>query len=159
MRAEARMKELGLDLEPAMKPVASYALTKQTGNLLFVSAHGPGVFKELAAYKPGPDGQLRVGRDLTVDEGKLFARLTALNCLRSVRVALGDLDRVKQVVKVVGMVNCSDDFGQHPQVIDGCSELLVQVFGEAGLHARTAVGMQGLPRGIPIDIEMILEVE
>lgn len=159
MHAEARLKELGLELTPPMAPVAKYALTVRTGNLLFVSAHGPGPFPELAAYKPGPDGGLRVGRDLTVEEGYKFARLTALNCLRSIKAAVGDLDRVKQVVKVLGMVNCTENFTQHPQVIDGCSDLLVEVFGEAGRHSRTAVGMQQLPRGIPIDIEMIVEVE
>lgn len=159
MRAEARLAELGLSLEPAMKPVGNYSPTKRSGNQLHISAHGPGVFPELEAFRPGPDGQIRVGRELTLEQGRFFARLTALNCLRSAKAALGDLDRVKQVVKVVGMINCTPDFGQHPQVIDGCSELLVAVFGEAGLHARTAVGMQSLPRGIPIDIEMILEVE
>lgn len=152
MRIEARLAERGLTLPVAPKPVANYVRAVRTGNLLFVSGHGP--------YR---DGQLqyigKVGRDLTVEEGYQAAQLVALNCLASVREALGDLDRVRRVVKLLGMVNCPPEFTQQPQVINGASDLLVDLYGDAGRHARSAVGMGSLPAGISVEIEMILEVE
>lgn len=152
MKIEARLAERGLPLPSAPGPVANYVRTVRTGNLLFVSGHGP--------YR---DGQLqyigKVGQDLTVEEGYQAAQLVALNCLASVRDALGDLDRVKRVVKLLGMVNCPPDFTQQPQVINGASDLLVDLYGEAGRHARSAVGMGSLPSGIAVEIEMVLEVE
>jgi enamine deaminase RidA (YjgF/YER057c/UK114 family) len=100
----------------------------------------------------------KVGKELTVEEGYQVARNVGLNCLASIQAALGDLDKVKRVVKLLGMVHCTEDFKDQPKVINGCSDLLVEVFGDAGKHARSAVGMQALPNGIPVEIEMILEV-
>ncbi|MDR7522742.1 MAG: RidA family protein [Armatimonadota bacterium] len=152
MKVEARLAELGLELPVPPGPLANYVRTVRVGNLLFVSGHGP--------HRDGrPQFIGKVGQDLTVDQGYQAARLVALNCLASVKEALGDLDRVKRVVKLLGMVNCTPEFGQQPQVINGASDLLVDLFGEAGRHARSAVGMGALPQGIAVEIEMILEVE
>jgi len=152
MGAEARLVELGLVLPEQPKPVANYVPTVRVGNLLFVSGHGP--------YNDGKtkiEGKL--GRELTVEEGYQTARNVAMNCLASVRAEMGSLDRVKRFVKLLGMVNCTEDFREPPKVINGCSDLLVDLFGDAGKHARSAVGMQALPFAIPVEIEMILEVE
>jgi enamine deaminase RidA (YjgF/YER057c/UK114 family) len=151
MSAEKRLKELGISLPAAPKPVANYVPSVRVGNLLFVSGHGP--------YSDGTTVVLgKLGRDLTVEEGYRTARNVALNALSSVKDALGDLDQVRRVVKLLGMVNCTEDFKDQPKVINGASDLLVEIFGEAGKHARSAVGMQSLPNGIPVEIEMILEV-
>lgn len=154
MAAEARLRELNIQLPTPPEPLANYIRAKQVGSLLFVAGHGPA---------PDADGKRwigKVGRELTLDEGYHAARLTGLNLLASVRATLGSLDRVKQVVKLLGMVNCAPGFDQTPRVINGCSDLLVEVFGkEAGQHARSAVGMAELPNTIPVEIEMIVEVE
>ena len=148
---EQRLRQLGIVLPPAPKPVAVYVPTVQTGNLLFASGHGP----------VGPDGKLvigRVGSDLTLQQGYQAARLTPLAMLSSMRGALGSLDKVARLVKVTGMVNCPPSFTQQPEVINGFSELMVQVFGEIhGKGARSAVGMGSLPRNIPGAIEAIFE--
>ena len=152
MGAEARLVELGFELPAQPKPVANYVPTVRVGNLLFVSGHGP--------YDDGTiKTKGKLGRDLTVDEGYQVARTVTMNCLASIRAELGSLDRVKRFVKLLGMVNCTEDFQEQPKVINGCSDLLVDLFGEAGKHARSAVGMQALPFAIPVEIEMILEVE
>jgi len=151
MSAEKRLKELGISLPAAPKPVANYVPTVRVGNLLFVSGHGP--------YNDGKtilSGKL--GKDLTVEQGYQTSRNVALNALSSVKAALGDLVKVRRVVKLLGMVNCTEDFKDQPKVINGASDLLVEVFGEAGKHARSAVGMQSLPNEIPVEIEMIMEV-
>ena len=151
MSAEKGLKELGISLPAAPKPVANYVPSVRVGNLLFVSGHGP--------YNDGKtilSGKL--GKDLTVEQGYQTARNVALNALSSVKAALGDLVKVRRVVKLLGMVNCTEDFKDQPKVINGASDLLVEVFGEAGRHARSAVGMQSLPNGIPVEIEMIMEV-
>ncbi len=152
MGAEARLKELGITLPEQPKPVANYVPTVRVGNLLFVSGHGP--------YN---DGKIKMagklGADLTIEEGYQVARTVAMNCLSSIRMELGSLDKVKRFVKLLGMVNCTEDFKEQPQVINGCSDLLVELFGDAGKHARSAVGMQALPFRIPVEIEMIVEVE
>ena len=152
MNVEDRLAEMGLQLPSAPAPMANYVRAVRAGNLLFVSGHGP-----------QRDGQLhflgKVGKDLTVEEGYKSAQLVCLNCLASVKKELGDLDRVKRVVKLLGMVNCPPDFGQQPEVINGASDLLVRLYGEAGRHARSTVGMGSLPRGISVEIEMVLEVE
>ena len=149
---EQRLRQLGIELPPAPKPVAVYVPTVQTGNLLFASGHGP----------VGADGKLvigRVGSDLTLQQGYDAARLTALAMLSSMRSALGSLDKVVRLVKVTGMVNCTPSFTQQPEVINGFSELMVQVFGEnQGKGARSAVGMGSLPRNIPVEIEAIFEI-
>jgi enamine deaminase RidA (YjgF/YER057c/UK114 family) len=151
MTAEKKLKDLGISLPVAPKPVANYVPAVRTGNLLFVSGHGP--------YNDGKtilSGKL--GQGLTVEEGYKVARNVALNCLASIQATLGSLDKVKRVVKLLGMVHCTEDFKDQPQVVNGASDFLVEVFGEAGKHARSAVGMQSLPNGIPVEIEMILEV-
>jgi enamine deaminase RidA (YjgF/YER057c/UK114 family) len=151
MGAEARLKALGIELPAAPRPMGSYATAVRSGNLLFLSGHGP--LKDGRATHQG-----RVGRDLTVEQGQEAARLTGLNLLATARDALGSLDRVRRVVKVLGMVQCGDDFTEHPKVINGFSNLMVEVFGDADRHARAAVGMGSLPFGIAVEIEMILEV-
>jgi len=151
MSAEKKLKELGISLPPPPKPVANYVPAVRVGNLLFVSGHGP--------YNDGKTLIIgKLGKELTVEQGYQTARNVALNCLASIRAAIGDLDRVKRVVKLLGMVNCTEDFKDQPKVINGASDLLVEVLGDAGKHARSAVGMQGLPNGIAVEIEMILEV-
>jgi enamine deaminase RidA (YjgF/YER057c/UK114 family) len=152
MNAEQKLKEMGISLPESPKPLANYVRAVQTGNLLFVSGHGP--------YQDGKTIILgKLGKELTVEEGYKTARNVALNCLASIKASLGSLDRVKRVVKLLGMVNWTEDFKDQPKVINGASDLLVEVFGEAGRHARSAVGMQALPNQIPVEIEMILEVE
>jgi enamine deaminase RidA (YjgF/YER057c/UK114 family) len=154
MSAEARLKEQNIALPAPPTPMANYVSAVRTGNLLFLAGHGP----SRAEGKPMARGTL--GRDMSVEEGYKAARDVGLNLLATVRASLGSLDRVKRVVKVLGMVNSADGFGDQPKVINGFSDLMVEVFGEAiGKHARSAVGMAGLPMGIPVEIEMILEVE
>jgi enamine deaminase RidA (YjgF/YER057c/UK114 family) len=154
MAAEARLKELGIELPKPAEPVANYVRARQVGSLLFVAGHGP------AADANGHRPRGKVGGDLSVEEGYQAARLVGLNLLASVRAELGSLDRVKQIVKVLGMVNCAPGFDQTPRVINGCSDLFVEIFGqESGQHARAAVGMAELPNTIPVEIEMIIEVE
>ena len=151
-QAEDRLKEKGLELPQPPSPMATYVETVRTGSLVFVAGHGP-----------SKDGQLiykgKLGRDVDVDTGYQAAQLVCLNMLASLKAEIGDLDRVKRIVKLLGMVNCVPDFGQQLEVINGASDLLVHVFGERGRHARSAVGMAGLPRGISVEIEMIVEVD
>ena len=151
MSIEKKLVELGLILPESTKPVGNYLPAVKTGNLLFVSGHGP--------YDDG-NTKIRgkVGQELTTEEGYQAARNTALRCLASVKATIGDLDKIKRVVKLLGMVNCTNDFKEHPKVINGCSDLLVTLFGDKGKHARSAVGMQALPYQIPVEIEMILEI-
>jgi len=152
MKVEAKLIEMGLTLPAAPAPIANYVRAVRTGNLLFVSGHGP--------IRDGKHQFVgKVGKDLSVEEGYKSAQLVCLNCLASVKEALGDLDRVKRVVKLLGMVNCAPEFGQQPEVINGASDLLGALYGDAGRHARSAVGMGALPRGISVEIEMVLEVE
>ena len=151
MGAEARLKRLGIQLPSVPTPLANYVRSVRVGNLLFLSGHGP--------QKDGKQAFVgQVGRDLSVEEGAQAARLVGLNLLASTREALGSLDRVKRIVKVLGMVNAPEGFGDQPKVINGFSDLMVEVFGEAGRHARSAVGMASLPMGIAVEIEMIVEV-
>ena len=149
---EVQLRKLGIQLPPAPKPVATYVPSVRVGNTLYVSGHGP----------RRPDGSPfvgKVGRDLDVKEGRAAARATGLSILSTVRHALGSLDRVVRVVKVMGMVNSTEDFMQQPQVVNGFSDLMVEVFGEeAGKAARSAVGMASLPGGIPIEVEAIFQV-
>jgi enamine deaminase RidA (YjgF/YER057c/UK114 family) len=152
MGAETRIKQLGLTLPAPGKPLGNYVPGVRVGNLLFLSGHGPG--REATATARG-----KLGRDLSTDEGYKVARDVGINLLGSARHILGSLDKVKRVVKVLGMVNSADDFGEQPKVINGFSDLMVEVFGDDGRHARSAVGMAGLPMGIPVEIEMILELQ
>jgi enamine deaminase RidA (YjgF/YER057c/UK114 family) len=154
MGAEATLEAKGITLPPPTTPLANYVGAVRAGDLLFLSGHGP----VRTGGKPSVIG--KVGRELTVEQGYEAAREVGLCLLATTRAALGSLDRVKRIVKVLGMVNSAEGFGDHPEVINGFSDLMVEVFGEAiGKHARSAVGMAGLPRGIPVEIEMILEVE
>jgi enamine deaminase RidA (YjgF/YER057c/UK114 family) len=150
--AEKRLKELKIDLGPVSAPVANYVNAVRTGNLLYLAGKGP---------RPGADGRRpkgKVGRDYTVDEAYQHARSVGLDLLAVMRQELGSLDKVKRVVKVLGMVNAGPEFEDHPRVINGCSDLFVQVLGEKGKHARSAVGMGSLPMQIPVEIEVIVEV-
>lgn len=151
MSAEDRIKELGFALPNPPQPVANYVGAVQTGNLVFVSGHGP-----RGAGGERPIG--KVGRELTRDQGHEAARLCILGCLASLKTVIGDLDRVQRIVKLLCMVNCTEDFAEQPQVANGASDLLVNIYGDRGKHARSAVGMQMLPGNIPVEIEMIVEV-
>jgi len=153
MSAEARIKELGLTLPQPPKPLGNYVPGVRVGNLLFLSGHGP------LRVDGAPTARGKVGRDLSIEDGYKVAREVGINLLGSTRMLLGSLDKVKRVVKVLGMVNSAEGFGDQPKVINGFSDLMVEVFGENGRHARSAVGMAELPMGIPVEIEMILEVE
>jgi len=150
--AEQRLKELKLDLGAVSAPVANYVNAVRTGNLLFLAGKGP-----RAADGKRPSG--KVGREFTAEQAYRHARSVGLDLLAVMRAELGSLDRVARVVKVLGMVNAVPEFQDHPRVINGCSDLFVEVFGERGRHARSAVGMGSLPMGIPVEIECIVEVE
>jgi enamine deaminase RidA (YjgF/YER057c/UK114 family) len=149
---EQRLAHLGIELPEAFTPIANFTLTARAGPLLFVSGHGPTVGSEFAFVG-------KVPTEVSVEEAYRAARLTGLNCLRSIHDALGTLDRVRRIVRVLGMVNCEPDFTGHPQVVNGASDLFVEVFGEEGRHARSAVGMASLPMGIPVEIELVCEVD
>ena len=149
-RAEQNLKTKNITLPAPPTPVANYVTSVRVGNLLFLSGHGP------APNTPAG----KVGKELTIEQGYQAARATGLNLLATAKAALGSLDKVKRVVKVLGMVNSAPGFADHPKVINGFSDLMVEVFGESiGKHARSAVGMAELPNNIPVEIEMILEVE
>ena len=149
---EARLDSLGIVLPEVSPPVANYVNAVQVGNLLFLAGKGP--TKPEGGYVTG-----KIGADLTVEEGYEAARLTAIQQLAVLKTELGSLDRVKRIVKVTGMVNAVPDFGNQPEVINGFSDLMVEVFGEKGKHARAAVGMGSLPRNIAVEIEAIVEIE
>jgi len=150
--AEQRLKELGIQLYTPAPPVANFVHAVSSGNLVFLAGHGP--LKPDGTWMTG-----KVGRDIDLEEGKEAARLTAINLLSSLKAEIGDLNKVKRIVKVLGMVNSDESFTDLPKVINGCSDLLVSVFGDRGKHARAAVGMASLPFGIVVEIEMIVEVE
>jgi len=149
VRIEQRLRDLGIELPEPIQPIASYVRFVQTGNLLFISGTGP--------TDQAPRG--KVDADLTVEQARDVAREVGLQIIATAKDALGDLDRVRRVVKVLGMVNSSPDFDRQPQVINGCSDLLVEVFGDAGRHTRSAVGFAALPGRIAVEIECTLEVE
>ena len=153
MGAEARLREKNITLPTPATPVANYVGAVRAGNLLFVSGHGP--VRSERGWTAG-----RLGKDLTVEQGYAVAREVGLNLLATTRKTLGSLDKVRRVVKVLGMVRSAENFGDQPKVINGFSDLMVEVFGdEIGKHARSAVGMAELPSGIPVEIEMVLEVD
>ena len=152
MKVEEKLKEIGLELPPAVQPVANYVTAVRTGNLVFLSGQGP--LREDGTLITG-----KIGSDLTQDEGYEAARRVGLGLLASLKTEIGDLDKVRRVVKILGMVNCMPDFIDQPKVINGASDLLVDVFGDKGKHARSAVGMNALPMNIAVEIEMIVEVE
>lgn len=152
MKVEAKIKELGLELPSVPVPIANYLNWRITGNLLYISGQVP----------RGTDGVIRtgkLGRDLTAEEGYRHARLAGLGMLSMAIDALGDLDRVVRIVKLLGMVNSDPDFGEQPKVVNGCSDVLVEVFGkDVGSHARSAVGLASLPGGTSVEIEVIMEI-
>lgn len=150
--AEQKIKDMGITLFEPTKPVATYVKTVRTGNLVFVSGH--------TSQRPDGTGfRGKLGKDLTIEQGYEAAKLTAINLLSTLKVELGELDRIKRIVKVTGFVNSAPDFGDQPKVINGCSDLLVAVFGEKGKHARSAVGMGALPSNYAVEVELIVEVE
>ena len=149
---EGRLQALGIVLPTPPAPVANYVRAVRSGDLVFLAGHGP--LKPDGSYLLG-----RLGADLTVEEGYGAARLTGIALLASLKQEIGDLAKVRRVVKVTGMVNSDPAFTDQPKVINGCSDLLVEVFGDRGRHARAAVGMASLPIGIAVEIEMIVEVE
>ena len=150
---ESRLAHLGISLPAEPVPIANYVPCVRTGNLVYLSGLGP------ASRADGATPSGKVGRDLTTEEGYEAARLTGINILARMKGELGDLDRVRRVVKLLGMVNSDPDFNQQPAVVNGCSDLLAEVFGDKGRHARSAVGMASLPNDIPVEIEVIIEVE
>jgi enamine deaminase RidA (YjgF/YER057c/UK114 family) len=149
---ERRLAELGLSLPEPNKPIANFVPAVRTGNLVFLSGHLP-----CGPLDPTKTG--RVGRERTIDEGRAAARDVALCLLATLKAEIGDLRRVRRIVRVFGMVYAAEEFTRHPEVINGCSDLLVEVFGERGRHARAAVGMASLPRGSSVEIEMLVEIE
>jgi enamine deaminase RidA (YjgF/YER057c/UK114 family) len=149
MGVHDRLKELGIELPAPVQPVATYVRYYQTGTLLLISGTGPS-----AGAKPG-----KLGRDLTLEEGYAVARDVGINIISTINDALGgDLDRVNRVVKILGMVNSMPDFADQPKVINGCSDLMVEVFGEKGRHTRSAVGFVALPGNIAVEIEAMVEL-
>jgi enamine deaminase RidA (YjgF/YER057c/UK114 family) len=150
-RIDTRLRELGIALPPVPTPVANYVPAVLTGNLLYLSGQGPR--NPAGGFHTGV-----VGAEVSVEEACKHARIVGLQLLAAARSALGDLDRVSRVVKLLGMVNAAPGFKRHPAVINGCSDLLVEVFGDAGRHARSAVGMGSLPENLTVEIEAIMEV-
>ena len=154
MSVEQRLVELSITLPQVGAPIGNYVHTKRVGNLLYLSGKGP---------PEGADGRMprgKLGAGMAVDEGYRYARQVGLVLIAAIKDALGgDLDRVADIVKVLGMVNAAPDFEDHPRVVNGCSDLFVEVFGERGRHARSAVGMSSLPGGIPVEIEGIVAVK
>lgn len=151
MKAENRLNELGLTLPDPPQPVGSYLLARQVGDLLFLSG--------TTCYRDGePLYKGRVGAELSVEEGYMAARQTVLNLLSVIKGCLGDLDRVLQVVKLNGYVNSAPDFDRQPAIINGASELLEEIYGEKGKHARTSIGVSDLPGHIPVEIELVVQV-
>jgi enamine deaminase RidA (YjgF/YER057c/UK114 family) len=151
MTPEERLIALGLSLPPVPTPVANYVPYRWAGNLLFLSGQGPK--RPDGTYRSG-----RLGRDITLEEAYAEARLAGLQLLAVAKAAVGDLSRVEAVIKLLGMVNAEPDFSDHPKVINGCSDLFVEVLGDAGRHARSAVGMGSLPNRMAVELEAILMI-
>ena len=149
---EQRLKELGIQLFPPTKPMGNYVKAVRTGNLIFLAGHGP-------TFADNTNITGKVGKELTLEQGAAAARQTGLALLSTLKGEVGDLKKVKRIVKVLGMVNCTESFTDQPKVMNGFSDLMVQVFGERGKHARSAVGMLVLPSNIAVEIEMVVEVE
>jgi len=143
---EEKIKQLGLVIPEVSQPIANYVKWRQVGNLLYLSGTGPKIYG-------------KVGADLTTEQGNEAARATGLEVIAVLKAATGDLSRIKQFVKVLGMVNATPDFTAQPAVINGFSDLMVEVFGEKGKHARSAVGMGSLPNNMAVEIEVIVELE
>ena len=149
---DKKLKEMGIELSTPSKPIANYVKANRTGNLLYLSGHGP-------AKADGTNITGKLGADMTIEQGYAAAKQTGISVLSTLKAELGDLNKVKRVVKVLGMVNCTDTFTDQPKVINGFSDLMVAVFGEKGKHARSAVGMNQLPGNMTVEIELIVEIE
>lgn len=155
MNIEKKLTEMGLSLPSPTPPVATYVPAVRSGNLIFVSGHGP------AVEEGGKVRYLRgkVGKELSVEQGYEAAKMVALRILLAIKQTVGDLDRVSRIVKLLGFVNSAEGFRDQPKVINGASDLFVALYGDAGCHARSAVGMYELPMGIPVEIEAIVEIK
>ena len=151
-KVEARLQSLGIVLPAAPNPVANYVPSLLTGNLLFISG-------QISKAADGSVTKGRLGADLTVDQGRAAARLSALNVLAQAKAAVGDLDRISQVVRLTGFVNAAPDFVDHPQVVNGASDLMVDVLCDKGRHTRAAVGVSSLPMGCAVEVDAILLIE
>jgi len=152
-RVEDRLKSQGLTLPEPPKPIANYVTAVRTGNLMFLAGHGPGNW---------PDGtpcKGKLGGELSVEKGYEAAKLVGLSALSTLKLHLGDLDKVKRIVKILCMVNATPDFTEQASVANGFSDLMVAAFGENGKHGRSAVGMGSLPLGIPVEVELVAEVQ
>ena len=149
---DKRLKDLGVELIAPTKPMANYVKAVRVGNLIFLAGHGP-------TKADGTNVTGKVGKDLTLEQGAEAAKTTAISLISTLKGELGDLNKVKRIVKVNGFVNCHSDFTDQPKVINGCSDLLVAIFGDKGKHARTSVGTNVLPSNIAVEIEMVVEVE
>jgi enamine deaminase RidA (YjgF/YER057c/UK114 family) len=149
---EQKLKDMGIELYPPTKAAGNYLKAVQTGNLLFLAGH-------VSVRTDGSRITGKLGVDFTVDQGYEAARATAISLLSTLKAELGDLSRVKRIVKITGFVNSAPDFIDHPSVLNGCSDLLVALLGDRGKHARSAVGMAALPSNCAVEIEMIVEIE
>ena len=149
---EENLKTLGIILPKQSAPIANYVTYVRTGNLIYFSGSGPAV--EDGGYVRG-----KLGKDMTIEQGREAARITGINMIANLKNAVGDLNKVKRIVKVLGMVNCTPDYTAQPAVINGFSDLMVAVFGEKGKHARSAVGVGSLPNNMAVEIEVIVELE
>ncbi len=149
---EENIKSKGIELPAVPKPVANYVNVVRTGNLLYLSGKGP--LQKNGTYITG-----KVGKDLTIEQGYEAAKLTAINQIAVLKDYLGDLNKVKRIVKVFGIVNCTNEFYDQPKVINGFSDLIVEIFGEKGKHTRSAIGVASLPMNICVEVELVVEVE
>lgn len=150
--AEANLRKLGINLPKSSPPVANYVNAVRTGNLIFLSGKGP--LKDDGKYITG-----KLGKDLNIEQGYEAARTVGINQLAALKAEIGDLNKVRRIVKVLGMVNSTPEFTDQPKVINGFSDLMVAVFGDRGKHARSAVGMMSLPQNIAVEVEWVVEVE
>lgn len=148
---DKKLKELKIELLKPTQPIGTYVKAVRVGNLIFLSGHGP-------SKADGTTMTGKIGKDATLEQGYMAARQTAISILSTLKAEIGDLNKVKRVVKVMGMVNCTEDFTDQPKVMNGFSDLLVSLYKEKGLHARTSVGVNALPGNMMVEVEMIVEV-
>jgi enamine deaminase RidA (YjgF/YER057c/UK114 family) len=149
---DKKLKELGIELLAPSRPIANYVKAVRVGNLLYLSGHGP-------SRADGTNIIGKAGADMTVEQGYEAAKQTGISILSTLKAELGDLNKVKRIVKVLGMVNCTETFGDQPKIVNGFSDLMVAVFGDKGKHARSAVGMNSLPGNMAVEIEIIVEIK
>lgn len=149
---EERLAEMGIELPPKRTPMGNYTGAVTAGKLVFIAGHGT-FMGERQTHRG------KLGKDVSIEQGREGARVAMISALSSLKAEIGDLSRVRRVVRVFGMVNCTPDFEQQPEVMDGASDVLTSVFGEKGIHARSAVGFNALPRAMPIELEAVVELE